>query len=442
MAQQWQPADVEIAKSYLSSGRFASVEAACPEIAAALSKPSLTPSSVLRGFRRAGETNPPSFFLRPPPRDYAVPAGDVRIKPLENLVERYGSAAETRYVRGLERKVGQRDYLALRLEASLLAAFRQCPVDPPRCSVKAKRVDGRRLITALVSDIHFGLNVDPREVPAGGYNWTIAARRMARLAVETAAWKENHREETDLCVVINGDVLAGLIHVDDHGIRPLTEQIHGAFSILFSYLHYLAQHFARMRVVLLPGNHDRVQRERQVAQRWDSHAHAVFLALAAAFRDEKRMVFDVPLTGEGVVDLPSGKAVALYTHGDVKPTISNVGRALSIDPIIAALNRVNASGEYPKPVRIIGWGHYHQGFVLPTGLGTALVNGSVIGPDSFARNACGVRGSEGEPMQLIFESVQEHDFGDSRWLSLRQADNDDSYDKVIATPRLDQWVAA
>lgn len=457
----WQLADVMIAQGIIAQHSDLKLAIAAVKIEL---RRECHPSTLRRAFKKHG-LNPPAWYLKRGPARVgedvkvefvlsendtlfprmtprAAPAGDVKIQPIEALVERYGGAAETRYIRSLERKVGQRDYLAQRLESSLLAAFRQCPVKASPCFVKPREVPGRRLITALVSDVHFGLDVDSREVPAGGYSWNIAARRLARLAVETAAWKQNHRDETDLQIVLAGDILCGLIHTDDAGIRPLTEQIHGAFSILFGYINYLSQHFARVRVSCLPGNHDRVKVLRQVAQRWDSHAHAVYLALAAAFRNEPRVSFDVPLAGEALVELPGGKSLALFTHGDVRPTISNVGRALSIAPIVAALNRVNASGEYPKPIRVIAWGHYHQGFVLPTGLGTAIVNGSVIGPDSFARNGCGIRGSEGEPMQLIFESVPGHEFGDSRWLSLRCADNDASLDAVIATPSIDQWVAA
>jgi predicted phosphodiesterase len=64
-SKPWTADDVARAKAVLESGRHASVDAACVEIAAALGKPSLTPSSVLRGFKRAGEGRRPSEFLKP-----------------------------------------------------------------------------------------------------------------------------------------------------------------------------------------------------------------------------------------------------------------------------------------------------------------------------------------------------------------------------------------
>jgi hypothetical protein len=440
MAKPWTVADVAKAKAVLSSGHHVLIESACPEIARAVGRPSLSPSALRRAFKQVGE-DPPANFLVSPVRSYDAPAGDIVVKPMERLVERYGTAAETRYVRGLERKAGQLEYLAQRLEASITSAFERCPIKLGDGGIKPRIRPGRRMITAMVSDAHFGLNVDKREVPGGGYNWQIAARRGARLATEIAAWKPQYREETDLELILNGDILAGLIHLDDGGVRKITEQIHGATWILVGFIDYLKQHFARLDVKCLAGNHDRITRERQLAQRWDSHAHAVYLAIANAFRTEKRITFEVPLTGDATVELPGGQSLALYTHGDVRPTIANVGKSLDIKPMVASLNRINASGEYSKPIRVFGVGHWHVPFQMNSGNCAILVNGSMIGPDAFARNGCGVVGREGQPMQAMFESVPGYEFGDCRFVHLREADNDAAYDKIITTPNLDVWAA-
>ncbi len=354
----------------------------------------------------------------------------------ENLADKTVKSIDGSYIRRLERFAGRREYLAEVLSKALQEAFSASPIVLSPRRHQAAPVATNRLLTALVSDVHFGCSVDPREVLGNEYNWRIAARRMARLATQIAEWKPEHRADTRLQIVINGDLLAGLIHLDDSGIRLLTEQIHGATSILVAFIDYLRQFFSRIDVLCLPGNHDRVKRERQVAQRWDSHAHAVYLAISQAFRSDDSVRFDVPLTGEGTVVLPGDDSLAFYTHGDVAPTIANVGRALDIKPIVSAIHKLNSSGEFDLPVRVVGWGHFHQGLVMPTGIATAVVNGSVIGPDSYARNGVGVRGNSGAPMQLIFESVPGYPFGDSRFIYLRPGDADASLDAIIATPDL------
>lgn len=350
--------------------------------------------------------------------------------------EKAGLAARDAYVRRLEREVGRRDYLGDRLSRALADAFERSPIKLSSRRHAAPTAPDERLLTAMISDCHFGLFVDPREVPLNQFNWQIASRRMALLATQIADWKPNRRKSTGLRLVINGDVLAGLIHLDDSGVRRITEQIHGATCILVSFVDYLRQFFGRIDVTCLPGNHDRTARDRQYAQRWDSHAHSIYLGMAMAFRHDAGVSFDVPRTGEGVVELPGGDALAFYTHGDVAPTIANAGRSLDIRPIVDTVHKLNSTGEYDKPVRVVGWGHWHTGLVMPTGIATAVVNGSVIGPDPYARNGVGVRGEMGAPMQLLFESVPGFPFGDSRFIHLRPADDDSSLDEVIPTPEL------
>lgn len=430
---RWTDDKLDFARETLT--KSLTVDAACVVMVTEFGAP-VNPDGLRDAFRRAGLRRPKEYLRAKPGEG---PEFDESISDLGRVT---GEKANASYLRGLEKLAGQRDYLAKRLELALGRAFAAHPVRLSQCVLPSRTTPGRRLQTLMVSDVHFGLDVDPREVPGGGYNWRIAARRMARLAAEVAAWKDRHRDETDLHVVICGDLLAGRIHLDDSGIRPLTEQIHGATLILVSFFDYLAKHFQRITVSCLPGNHDRVTRERQVANRWDSHAHAVYLAIAQAFRNNRSVRFEIPLTGDCTVPLPGGKALAYYTHGDVKPTVANVGRSLDLKPMIASLNRINSSGEFSKPVRILGCGHWHSPFVAPAGTGTIIVNGCAIGPDAFARNGCGIFGDENTPMQIVFESVPDYEFGDSRFIRLREADNDSSYDKIIQTPSLDVWSVA
>lgn len=442
MNKSW--SDAEVAKAI-------SVLQRCGTISEAEGKLRTTGAALRAGFQRARERGltcgQPGDHLKGArvgkPQGSGVspiPVAGARTE-FERLVDDEGGRVDRAYLRKLEREVGRRDYLAGKLHDSLVAAFATSPIRLNKSDMKVRHVTGRRMITVMLSDIHFGLHVNKREVPGGGYDWQIAARRVARLATEVAAWKTQYRDDTDLHVVINGDVIAGLIHLDDAGVRKLTEQIHGATSILVAFVDYLAQHFQKITVSCVPGNHDRTTVMRQLAHRWDSHAHAIYLAMSLAFRDEQRVTFNIPMTGEAIIELPGGRGVALYTHGDVAPTVSNVGKALNLRSMISSLHRLNASGGYPKPILVFGVGHWHSPFYLDTGIGTILVNGSVIGPDSFAQNGCGIRGNEGRPSQAVFESVPGYDFGDCRFVRLSEADNDVAYDKVIATPNIERWLS-
>lgn len=359
---------------------------------------------------------------------------DESLKP--DLGQKEGVTARVAYVRRLERSVGKRDYLTEAIQTAISDAFERAPVKLSTADYVAEKPAGKRLLTALISDTHLGLNVDPGEVPGNEFDWVIAARRFALLGVQISEWKPHHRDETELQVVLNGDIIAGRIHLDDCGVTRITEQIHGATSILVAFFDFLRKHFGKIRVLCLPGNHDRVMRDRQVSQRWDSHATSIYLAIKLAFRFDDGISFEIPKTGEGVYELPGGD-LAFFTHGDVAPSISNVGKALNLKPMIEMSNRLNASGEFEKPVRVIGYGHWHVPMILGTGISTIVVNGSLIGPDSFARYGVGVRGNQGAPAQLLFESMTGFPFGDSRFVHLRPADNEESLDLIIPTPSFD-----
>ncbi len=404
--------------------------------------------AVSRALERAGMGAPSAYLNRSragyrpamPPRETGAFALSGALDEADDadLVNDAVDRADLSRLRRLERKVGDRGYLARTIERSIRAAFEQSPPRIVRYTSLRPTIEHptERLLVGLWSDIHFGLTVDPREVPGNAFNWQIAARRIAKLCVQLADWKPEHRDDTTLQIVLNGDIIAGVIHMDDAGQARLTEQIHGATQILVAALYFLRQHFGRIRVLALPGNHDRVTRERQLAQRWDSHAHAIYLALQWAFHKDPAITFDVPRSGDGTFVLPGGKALAYATHGDVAPSVGNISRGINTAKLAAELNKLNASGEFSAPVRVLLWGHWHQGLVMPFGNGTAAVNGCLIGADPFARVGAGVLGG-GAPMQLMFESSEAYPFGDSRFVYVRDADTDTAYDRVVPTPTLD-----
>ncbi len=347
-----------------------------------------------------------------------------------------GLKKRTAYIKRLEKALADRNYFTSAVQETLIEVFKENPIVLSKKPVlKRDGTPKERLLTALVSDWHFGLIVDPEEVTGNAYNWTIAARRLALYAQQIASWKPEHRNHTKLNIVLGGDMLCGTIHMDDAGVRPLAEQMSGAVSLLVQFLDYLRQHFDEIQVNCAPGNHERISKIGPMyAQRWNSYATPVYLAVAMAFRDHSELSFNIPKTGEVVVELPSNE-LFFYTHGDVAPSITSVGSVLDIKPITNLVKTLNSSGEFTKPVRVFAVGHWHSGSIFTVGLTTALVNGSGIGPDSYARGAVNIRGHYGSPAQILFESTKEHSFGDSRFVRLEKADLAENLDLIINPPK-------
>jgi hypothetical protein len=361
------------------------------------------------------------------------------VSPYKDMPEARGVELRNNYVRGLERKVATADYLSQKILEGFQEIFENNPIEIPKANVKLKKTKHKkRTLTLLWSDLHFGVDVDPREILKSQFNWTIASRRMAKLVEQAALWKPEHREETTLQIVLNGDILHGIIHLSEANVKEIQEQIWGAAAILTKAIGFLSQHFGRIDVLCLPGNHDRVTyrtHERAITQRWNSHSHSVFLALKCWFKDAKHVNFDIPMAGLGTYRLPGGELV-VATHGDTEPSTSNVGKSFNVAKTTQALLKLDASDVFEDKVSVVLFGHWHQPsqFMLPDGT-TCVVNGSLIGSESFAQNGIGFFNSM--PAQVMFESVPGFPVGDFRIIQLRDADNNEELDKIINIPGIE-----
>lgn len=361
------------------------------------------------------------------------------VVPSADVTSARGLDLRNSYVRGLERKVATSDYLADKVLKGFVEIFEKNPIKIPVGNVSLKKTKyTRRTLTLLWSDLHFGVDVDPREILNSEFNWKIATRRMAKLVKIAASWKPEHREETELQIVLNGDILHGIIHLSEANIKEIQEQIWGATAILTKAIGFLSQHFGHISVLCLPGNHDRVSyrsNDRAIAQRWNSHSHSVYLGLKCWFRQVKNVEFDIPMSGMGTYTTPGGHIV-FASHGDTEPSTSNVGRSFNVNKTTEALLKLNAGNVLSAKPSVVLFGHWHQPsqFMLQDGT-ICVVNGCLIGTESYAQNAIGYFNSM--PAQVMFESVSDYPVGDFRIVQLRDADYDDSLDSIIDIPGIE-----
>lgn len=362
------------------------------------------------------------------------------VSPYQDMTQSRGVDLRNSYVRGLERKLATGDYLSQKVLNGLEEIFTNNPIELPKGIIVDEKVKyHERTLTLLWSDLHFGVDVDPREVLNCEFNWEIASRRMAKLCQQAVLWKPEHRKETKLQIVLNGDILHGIIHLSEANISEITEQIWGATAILCKSIGYLAQHFGHIDVLCLPGNHDRVvyrSNERALAQRWNSHAHSVFLGLKCWFREAKNVNFDIPMAGIGTYNTP-GKHLILASHGDTEPSTSNVGKSFNVKSTTESIRKLNNGEVLPTKPSVVLFGHWHQPslFMLPDGT-SCIVNGSLIGSESYAQNGIGYFNSM--PAQVMFESVSDYPVGDFRIVQLRDADKNKDFDKIIHIPNINK----
>jgi hypothetical protein len=246
--------------------------------------------------------------------------------------------------RSLERMVGDVEYISRRLRDALADAVEK---NPPKLTKLNKATvawdqPSQHEIVVLVSDTHFGQCVDPEEVLGGRYDWTIAARRMAKLVFDVAHYKHaDIKRKSTLRLVFNGDLLEGRIHNDDRGVDLMAAQIDGSRQLIVSMIDYLRQHFPRIEVMCQTGNHERWPfrgHGRPTAQKFDSATTVVMRGVEQVFRHCQDVRFHLPLSPFSIWESCGWRLMA--THGDDVFQVGNPSKGFKLDSLF---NRFNSA---------------------------------------------------------------------------------------------------
>jgi hypothetical protein len=363
--------------------------------------------------------------------DVARANGEVQ-EPSE-IKQREGTRLRNRSARKSERDQGRRGYLADRLEQAIVSAIESNPVRfPKRNPPRASPVAGPYAVTAIFSDLHFGVEVDPREVLGCAYTWEIAARRFAYFCEQIAAFKPHHRKGTVLNAAFIGDIFEGVIHLAEALLDPLAVQWKGALDIIIAGLVYLLDHFERIEVHCTTGNHGRQtykDKGRATNQKWDSYEYLLYVALQAAFRHEPRINFNIPLAPVWKYDTPGGTIA--YAHGDMAPGVGSVNNSIDSGKVKNRIAHLMQSPEF-RDISAMLFGHHHFCSMFPAGPVTVLVNGALIAGGGYGQNVCNDWVPRAE--QWVFESAPGFAVGDARRIDVMKADGLTHLDAIVPPP--------
>jgi hypothetical protein len=289
-----------------------------------------------------------------------------------------------------------------------------------------------RTIIAHLSDTHFGALVDKNEMGSiNSYNYRVACRRVAHFCKNLAYYKIDKRKQTDLILVLNGDILAGIIHSREFGVELLSKQFIISLSILIQAISYLSQNFKNVIVYTSSGNHDRMihkgSLDRATIHKWDSYATMIFFSLQQKFSTFNNVEINIPKT-PFISFYAQGHRV-FATHCDTIVNLGNTSKTLPMDNIANQINKINNSDLATcDKFKIFMFAHVHSVLSTITNNGEhVFINGSVLGSDSFAQSI-GVFSNN--PCQQFVEITKEH-VGDMRFVSLKEADNNKDLDKII-----------
>lgn len=288
----------------------------------------------------------------------------------------------------------------------------------------------KRELNVLISDTHFGSDLDPRYVPHK-YGTVEEARRLAYVTKQVAEYKRQYRSETKLRIHLAGDIIQNQLHDKRDGDIGAA-QVARAIWLLDQMIHVLAPEFpAGIEVDVATGNHGRNTGrhvERATYEKVDSLETMIYFAVKTSTKHLKNVTFNIPR--KPYIAYESFGAKCFGTHGDTVLNPGYPGSSVNVKSLETQINRINASLENADEYKLFFVGHVHVGMMLHMNNGSTLItNGALIPSDQYSTS---IGLFESQCGQWMWESVPGHVVGDSRFILVTpEIDKDSSLDKII-----------
>lgn len=281
----------------------------------------------------------------------------------------------------------------------------------------------------IISDTHWGSDLDP-SVGVRKYGVEEESRSLAKICIETAEYKRQYRKETKLIVPILGDVLCGKLHDREYG-ADLSQQMARAIHLMVEGLLFLCSQYPSVEAYGVGGNHDRITSRhpgRASTGKEDNYAIPLYFAVKKALAKIPNFKMSIPLSSNIIYEANGHHYYG--THGDTNFNIPNPNSSLNIKNIENSVNKLNAYENGPR-YKVVVVGHHHSGMILHLANGvTLIVNPPLTPVDQYAASIN--IDPDGPSGQWLFESVDGHAVGDSRFLEVNESDRcDASLNKII-----------
>lgn len=261
----------------------------------------------------------------------------------------------------------------------------ESPVEPPRWLTPTRVPRGGLMVpTLLLSDLHWGEVVYPRQVNGvNEYNIAIAQRRFRTAVDRTVDLCKFHMIKPDypgIVLALGGDMLSGDIHeeLSESNEMPVMPALLDLMGCLMWAIARLADEFGRVFVPCVTGNHGRnTKKPRAKGRNYSNFDWLLYQFLAKHFEDDKRVQFLIP-DGSDAHWTVFGHRYCM-THGD--QFRGGDGMIGALGPIIRGDHKKRSrNGQIDLGYDTLLLGHWHQLIQLQR----LIVNGSLKGYDEYA----------------------------------------------------------
>lgn len=286
----------------------------------------------------------------------------------------------------------------------------------------------KRSVCLLLSDLHLGSDLSALDNPMP-FRAVEEARRLEYIMRQVIDYKPQYRNNTELVLLLNGDLIDGLLMHDFRDGAPLTEQKAIFWHLMSRFVGECARAFPSVRVECQPGNHGRnIVRHpgRATSRKWDGHEWELYFALSKMCSSLKNVTWSIPFRAISAINL-HGSIVGM-THGDTEVKISHPDQGAKNNA--REFDRINATQIYG--VVFDAWliGHFHTPRYSP-GNPHIIYNGALIPPNGYARTSGYIGESAG---QFLWEATEGYPIGDLRFIDVGRAQDEDDKLGTILQP--------
>lgn len=286
----------------------------------------------------------------------------------DDMIDSLQKKKEEEYKERVRLQDARREYNKnLRIEArydNLVDTIKEAMEYMPNLEFRCKDVDSDGAkASLLISDLHYGALVDN---PINYYDTEVCKERMNTLLNKTAKYCAIHRVK-ELYVNLAGDLVCGNIHLtsrveQEEDVITQTMQV---AELLTNFLAELSKHVDNITVVCVQGNHSRVHPNIKESLNQENFERIIFEYIKLRL-PEVRMLRN---GNEDWIAYNIGDKKVFLEHGDKSSVNSAKEKA------------VNMVGYAPD---VILFGHFHHMEVNDKSGTDVVVNGSVMGVDSYA----------------------------------------------------------
>ena len=237
----------------------------------------------------------------------------------------------------------------------------------------------------LVTDTHFDEVVNPDEVDGiNCYNREIAELRLRRCFERTIMLARDYLsgiKYDGVALFLGGDVFSGNIHeeLEVTNEQPITEALVRMSYALYDFGRSLAETVPNVTMIVMPGNHPRLERKPRMKNAWNNFEWAMGMFVQALAHDTFTVVVPKDLVHrftifDQTIGLSHGDGVKSQSFAGV-PWYSMKQRRDAIQALLKSLS-------LPQ-IDLLVYGHYHQMFFEEGSGSSLLVNGSIKGYDEY-----------------------------------------------------------